>query len=210
MIVNNHIKTKFEKSIGNGTTGSYFLPFYWFYKYGYFAQIYSKQELGVGAPVWIKGIRLEQGRISDGQTIRTALNQNIKLGQVNSVEFGTGVRNDMTSLDANWSSSNIQPCKTNFSVYIPVSGQSFRDYMFDTPYRYDPTSTDEHLVLLWENRWGVYEDGSLNPRANGTPDGLYNVLYDYQDPSMPNSFDIGTRTNSSAWARTNIQLIFEV
>ena len=208
MLVNNHIKTKFEKQVGTGTTGQTELPFYWYYEYGYFAQIYTKQELGVGSPVWIKGIRCEQGRISDGQTVKTATNQNIKLGQVNNIEFGSGIRNDMSSLDAGWSASNIQACKTNFSVYIPVSNQSFRDYIFDTPYRYDPTTTDEHLVLLWDNRWGDYENGSLNPKGNGTPDSLYNVCYDRQDNSMPNSFDIATRTRN--FARTNIQLLFEV
>jgi hypothetical protein len=206
-VINNHVKTKFEKQIGNGTVNNYYSPFYWYYKYGYGGFIYTKEELGISRPVNIKGIRLEYGR-NDPANAKTALNQNIYLGQVNQDEFGSNVRNGMyQDPAAGWEATNIQAVKSNFAMSIS-SGTAFKEFLFDDYYNYDPSSTTHpHLLVYWKNRWGAFENGSLSPWVETQSTGKFDVYYDYSDYTSMTDADAGTRSSTG---KPNIQLIIEV
>lgn len=207
MIVNNHIKTKFEKTIGNGTTNSLNLPLNWFYRYSYGAMIYTKEELGVGAPVWIKGIRFQYNR-NDQSNAKVAQNQTCYLGQVNSDEFASNVRNGMyQNPPAGWEAIYTLPVKSNFSVSIP-SGSSTQEFLFDYDYRYDPSiTTHPHLLVYWKSRWGDYEYGSQSPWTECEPNGKFNSYYDYDDSTSMTDAVAGTRASTG---RPNIEFIIEV
>jgi hypothetical protein len=205
-VINGHIKTKFEKSIGSGSTDRPEYPCYFWYDYGYFAQIYSQTELGIGAPVWIKGVRF---RMDENTGQESANNQTLKLGQVNQVEFKSNVRNDMIqSPFVDFSTSNITTVKSNFTWTIFNIGAVWKEIIFDTPFRYDPTITNKHLLLVWENRDGSYSSGSGSPWSECSTSGsLARSYYDYQDNSMPPTTDYGTADSTG---RPNAQFIFEV
>lgn len=207
MLLNNHIKTKFEKSIGNGTTNNIYLPFWWYYKYGYSAMIYTKEELGLSRAVNIKGIRLFYNR-NDPQNAKTATNQYCYLGQVNSTEFASNVRNGMyQDPAAGWSTTNITEVKGNFAVSIS-SGTSTKEILFDNYYTYDPaSSTHPHLLIYWKNRWGEYETGSQSPSTYTEGNSLFNSYYDTSDYTTMTDADAGTRSSTG---RPNIELIIEV
>ena len=90
-------------------------------------------------------------------------------------------------------------------------GTSLNDWLeipLDTPFQYDPTSSDSNLLLLWENRDGSYLSNSLTPSSKCFTSGsLYRSYYDDQDGSMPPLTDYGTRDNTG---RPNIELIIKV
>ena len=205
-VINNHIKTAFEKEIGTGTINQPEYPMYFFYDYGYFAQIYSQAELGIGAPVWIKGVRFRMDETGGEESV---VNQTLKLGQVNQVEFKSNVRNDMTQVPfTDFSTSNITTVKSNFTWTVFNIGAVWKTITFDTPFRYDPTITNKHLLLVWENRDGSYTSGSTSPWSESSTSGsLTRSYYDYQDNTMPNTTDYGTADSTG---RPNAQFIFEV
>ena len=205
-VINNHIKTKFEKEIGTGTINLEKFPMYFFYDYGYFAQIYSTDELKIGAPVWIKGVRF---RMDENTGQESANNQTLKLRQVNQIEFKSNVRNDMTQVPfVDFSTSKITTVKSNFTWTVFNIGAVWKEIIFDTPFRYDPTITNKHLLLIWENRDGSYTSGSNSPWSEGdTLIAFFRSYYDYKDGSMPTSTQYGTRDNTG---RSNAQFIFEV
>ena len=206
-IVNNHIITKFEKTIGNGTTNNVYLPFYWYYNYSYGAMIYTKQELGLSRAVNIKGIRFQYGR-NDPTNAKTALHQYCYLGQVNSDEFAINVRNGMYQNPyAGWETTNIIEVKSNFSVNVP-SGSTTIEFLFDNYYRYNPeSSTHPHLLVYWKSRWTAFESGSTSPWTESQANGKFNSYYDYDDLTSMTDADAGTRASTG---RPNIELIIEV
>jgi hypothetical protein len=205
-LINRHIVSKFEKSIGNGTTNRPEYPCYFFYDYGYFAFIYKKSELGIGNNVWITGIRFEMDATDSPQTNN---NQTLKLAQVNRDEFDINIRNDMTqSPNTGWAARNITTVKSNFTWSITSNTQQFYTIKFDTPFRYDASSSVyPNLLIIWENRDGSYLSGSTSPWSECFTDGTFRSYYDYQDNSMPNTTDYGTRASNGI---PNIELIFEV
>ena len=205
-VINNHIKTNFENEIGTGAGHAPKYPCYFYYDFGFFAQIYSDTELGIGAPVWIKGVRFEMYEAGAQESVN---NQTLKLGQVNQVEFKSNVRNDMTqSPFVDFSTSNITTVKSSFTWTIPPTTVAFwKEIIFDTPFRYDPTIANSHLLLVWENRDGSYTTGSTSPWSVVSSNSTYRSYYDYQDNSMPPTTDYGTRDSTG---RPNAQFIFEV
>ena len=205
-VINDHSITKFEKSIGTGTTNRPEYPCYFFYDYGYFAFIYLRSELGIGAKCNISGIRFEMDATDSPQT---NINQTLKLAQVSGNQFEINIRNDMTqSPAAGWSATNITTVKTNFTWSITSNTQQYYEILFDTPFKYDGSiSTHPNLLVIWENRDGSYLGGSTSPWSECFTDGTFRSYYDYQDNTMPNSTDYGTRASNGI---PNIELIFEV
>lgn len=206
-IINNHIVSEFEKTIGTGTINQPEYPTYMYYDYGYFGQIYTKIELGVGLPVWITGVRFHM--VGDTVVNKTAVNQTLKLGQVNSSQFATNVQNGMIQNPfAGWSVSNLTTVKSNFIWTVLEDYNNWLEIPLDTPFKYDPTIADSNLLVLWENRDGSYLTGSSTPYSKCSTSGsLYRSYYDYQDGSMPSITDYGTRDSTG---RPNIQLVIKV
>ena len=204
---NKHIKTKFEKTIGTGTILQEEYPVYFYYEYGYFAHIYTKEELGIGAPIWITGVRFDI--VGDSVQDEAMTNQTLKLGQVNSNEFATNVRNNMIqNPSAGWVCSNLTTVKSNFTFSVPEDNNGWIEIDFDTHFQFNPLSSESNLLLLWENRHDDYFSYSTRPAAkSSTSGGLFRSYYDYQDITMPPETDAGTRDSTG---RPNIQLIFEV
>ena len=204
---NKHIKTKFEKTIGTGTILQEEYPVYFYYEYGYFAHIYTKEELGIGAPIWITGVRFDI--VGDSVQDEAMTNQTLKLGQVNSNEFATNVRNNMIqNPSAGWVCSNLTTVKSNFTFSVPEDNNGWIEIDFDTHFQFNPLSSESNLLLLWENRHGDYFSYSTRPASkSSTSNGLFRSYYDYQDITMPPETDAGTRDSTG---RPNIQLIFEV
>jgi len=206
-VVNKQIKTKFEKTIGTGTILQEEYPVYFYYEYGYFAHIYTKEELGIGAPIWITGVRFDM--VGEGIQDEAMTNQTLKLGQVNSNQFATNVRNNMVqNPSAGWVCSNLTTVKSNFTFSVPEDYNGWIEINFDTHFQFNPLSSESHLLLLWENRHDDYFSYSTRPAArSSTSGGLFRSYYDYQDITMPPATDAGTRDSTG---RPNIQLIFEV
>jgi hypothetical protein len=204
---NKHIKTKFEKTIGTGTILQEEYPVYFYYEYGYFAHIYTKEELGIGAPIWITGVRFDI--VGDSVQDEAMTNQTLKLGQVNSNEFATNVRNNMIqNPSAGWVCSNLTTVKSNFTFSVPEDYNGWIEIDFDTHFQFNPLSSESNLLLLWENRHDDYFSYSTRPASkSSTSNGLFRSYYDYQDITMPPETDAGTRDSTG---RPNIQLIFEV
>jgi len=204
---NKHIKTKFEKTIGTGTILQYEYPVYFYYEYGYFAHIYTKEELGIGGPVWITGVRFDM--VGESIQDEAMTNQTLKLGQVNSNEFATNVRNNMIqNPSAGWVCSNLTTVKSNFTFSVPEDYNGWIEIDFDTHFQFNPLSSESNLLLLWENRHDDYFSYSTRPASkSSTSNGLFRSYYDYQDITMPPETDAGTRDSTG---RPNIQLIFEV
>lgn len=204
---NKHIKTKFEKTIGAGTILQEEYPVYFYYEYGYFAHIYTKEELGIGGPIWITGVRFDM--VGDSVQNEAMTKQTLKLGQVNSNEFATNVRNNMIqNPSAGWVCSNLTTVKSNFTFSVPEDYNGWIEIDFDTHFQFNPLSSESHLLLLWENRHDSYFSYSTRPAAKcSTSGGLFRSYYDYQDITMPPATDAGTRDSTG---RPNIQLIFEV
>jgi len=204
---NKHIKTKFEKTIGTGTILQEEYPVYFYYEYGYFAHIYTKEELGIGAPIWITGVRFDI--VGDSVQDEAMTNQTLKLGQVNSNEFATNVRNNMIqNPSAGWVCSNLTTVKSNFTFSVPEDNNGWIEIDFDTHFQFNPLSSESNLLLLWENRHDDYFSYSTRPASkSSTSNGLFRSYYDYQDITMPPETDAGTRDSTG---RPNIQLIFEV
>jgi len=205
-LINKNIITKFDRGIGSGTTNRPEYPCYFFYDYGYFAFIYLQSELGIGYKCNITGIRFEMDATDATQTVN---NQTLKLAQVSGNQFDINIRNDMTqSPAAGWSATNITTVKSNFTWSITSNTQQFYEILFDTPFKYDGSiSSHPNLLVIWENRDGTYLSGSQSPWAECFTDGTFRSYYDYQDSSMPNSTDYGTRASTGT---PNIELIFEV
>ena len=204
---NKHIKTKFEKTIGTGTILQEEYPVYFYYEYGYFAHIYTKEELGIGAPIWITGVRFDM--VGESIQDEAMTNQTLKLGQVNSNEFATNVRNNMIqNPSAGWVCSNLTTVKSNFTFSVPEDYNGWIEIDFDTHFQFNPLSSESNLLLLWENRHDDYFSYSTRPASkSSTSNGLFRSYYDYQDITMPPETDAGTRDSTG---RPNIQLIFEV
>ena len=204
---NKHIKTKFEKTIGTGTILQEEYPVYFYYEYGYFAHIYTKEELGIGAPIWITGVRFDI--VGDSVQDEAMTNQTLKLGQVNSNESATNVRNNMIqNPSAGWVCSNLTTVKSNFTFSVPEDYNGWIEIDFDTHFQFNPLSSESNLLLLWENRHDDYFSYSTRPASkSSTSNGLFRSYYDYQDITMPPETDAGTRDSTG---RPNIQLIFEV
>jgi hypothetical protein len=208
-VINNNIVSEFETTIGVGTINEPIYPCYMYYDYGYFAHIYTNLELGVNRSVWITGLRFHM--VGDSVVNKSADNQTLKLGQVNRDEFFINVRNDMTQVPQAteaFITSNISTVKSNFTWTVPEDYNTWLEVLFDTPFQYNPQDANSNLLLLWESRDGSYLSGSSTPYSEcSTSSSLYRSYYDYQDNSMPNTTDYGTRDNTG---RPNIQLIIKV
>ena len=206
-VINDHIKSKFEKTIGTGTISQSKYPTYEYYDYGYFGQIYTNLELGVGQPVWITGVRFHM--VGDSVDDKTSVNQTLKLGQVNSSEFATNIQNGMIQQPfAGWSVSNLTTVKSNFIWTVIEDYNDWLEITLDTPFQYDPTISNSNLLLLWENRDGSYLSNSLTPSSKCSTSGsLYRSYYSFSDGSMPSITAYGTRDNTG---RPNIELIIKV
>ena len=206
-VINNHIVSEFEKTIGTGVVEEPIYPCYMYYDFGYFAQIYTKEELGIGQPIWITGIRFNM--FGNAVADKTVINQTLKLGQVNSNEFATNIQNGMIQQPfAGWSVSNLTTVKSNFIWTVPEDYDDWLEIPLDTPFQYDPTIVDSNLLVLWENRDGSYLTGASTPYSKCSTSGsLFRSYYDYQDGSMPLITDYGTRDSTG---RPNIQLVIKV
>lgn len=192
-----------EKPIGTGSTNRPEYPCYQFWEFGYFAWIYKKSEIGVGATVPITGIRFEMDATDSPQSLPF---QTLRLGQVNSNEFAINVRNNMTQdPPAGWATNNIQVVKNSFTWTVPTNTQQFIEIIFDTPYQYNPNdATYPHLLVYWINEANDYNGGSTSPWAECFTDGTFRSYYDYQDNLLPPATDAGTRASNGC---PNIQLI---
>jgi len=199
-----------EVEIGNGSIQQPGYPSYFYYDFGYFGQIYKASEIGVSQPITITAVRFNMGESGGAETMN---NQTLKLGQVNQDQFDINIRNDFTQVPLQpvpWLSSNITTVKSNFTWTVPNTGQGWIEIQLDTPYLYDPTGTNENLLLIWENRDGSYEFGANSPWALSSTvlsGGTFRSYNDYQDFTMPPLTSYGTRDSSG---RPNIQLIIKV
>lgn len=208
MLINNHFSETgtVENTIGTGTTNKPEYPMYFFYDYGYFAFIYQNNEMGVVSPVYITGIRFQ---MNESGGLETAINQTLKLGQVNKNFFDINIRNDMTQVPLQpdpWVANNITNVKSNFTWSVINNPPTWTEIIFDTPFLYDPTSsTYPHLLIVWENRDGSYTSGSSSPWSECFTGVGFRSYYDYADNAMPPSTDYGTRDSSGT---PNIQLIY--
>ena len=206
-VINNDIVSRFDKTIGTGTTNQPEYPMYKYYDFGYFGQIYTNIELGVGRPVWIT--RIDFHMVGDAAINKTSFNQTLKLGQCNQNEFKTNVRNNFTqSPFVDFSTSNIQTVRSNFTWTVPEDYNDWLGVVFTTPYLYDPTDSNSNLLVIWENRDGSYLTGASTPYSKCSTSGSLNrSYYDYQDNSMPNTTDYGTRDSTG---RPNMKIFFDV
>ena len=207
MLINQSIKSKFDRTIGTGTTTVAYQPMYVYYDYGYFGNIYTPTELSVGLPVWITGIRIRMiSNISYSSD-----NQTLKLGYCNKEEFDINVRNTFQQVPlttGGFTSTGITNVKNNFNWAIVSSDENGRwiEINFDTPFNYDPTLGN--LIVIWENRDGTYIGGTASaPASVCSTNGTFNSYYDYADGSMPSSDNAGTRASNG---RPNIQLLISV
>ena len=202
------VKNELDVEIGTGTIQRPEYPSYFYYDYGYFGQIYTAAEIGVSQPITITAIRFDMGESGGAETMN---NQTLKLGQVNQDQFDINIQNNFTQVPLQpvpWLSSNIQTVKSNFTWTVPNTGQGVIEIQLDTPYLYDPNSSNSNLLLIWENRDGSYTTGSTSPWSLCSTSGiLFRSYYDYQDNSMPALTAYGTRDSSG---RPNIQLILNV
>jgi hypothetical protein len=202
----NYVVTQFDKQIGSGILQQARFPTYAYYDYGYFAQIYTSQELGVGSPVYITAIRYRM--IGNSATDISSINQTLKLGQVNSDRFEVGVQNQMIQVPfVSWLASNIQTVKSNFTWTVPEDYNDWLEVVLDTPYLFDPSLGN--LLILWESRDGSYIGGTISsPYARSTDSsGIAKCYYDEDDNVMPSLTSYGSRDNVS---RPNIQIKFQV
>lgn len=208
-LISNHIVSRYDKTIGTGTTNQSKYPIYEYYDYGYFGQIYTNLELGVSRPVWIT--RIDFHMVGDAVYDKSSINQTLKLGQCNQNQFDINIRNDFTQSPLQstpWLSSNIQTVRSNFTWTIPEDYNDWLGIVFTTPYLYDPTDSNSNLLVIWENRDGSYLSGSSTPYSECSTSGnLFRSYYDYQDNSMPNTTDYGTRDNTG---RPNMKIFFDV
>jgi hypothetical protein len=207
MLVNHSIVSAFEKTVGVGLTNIATQPMYSYYDFGYFGNIYTAEELGIGGSVWITGIRYYMN--NTGGAIYVSDNQTIKMGHCNKPEFLSNVRNNFTQVpldSANpFTSNGITPVKSNFSWTITSSDQWY-ELVLDTPFQYNPALGN--LLIIWENRDGGYILGtSSNPSSYCSTNGSYRTYYDYQDNSMPDEGDAGTRLSTG---RPNVQFMISV
>jgi hypothetical protein len=194
----NYIQSQFEKTIDNGIITRAVFPMYMYYRFGYFAYIYTNIEIGIGRNVWITGIRFNM--VGDATSNREVNNQTLKLSQVNSNIFPPGTQNNMSQLSAIFTT-----VKSNFVWTVPEDFNNWLEIEFDTPYNYNPTN---NLLVLWENRNGAYVPGtSLIPYSKCTSNGLNNTYYSIEDALMPSPTTIGTIDNTG---RPNIQLIIKI
>ena len=208
-VINNQIVSKFDKTIGTGNINQPEYPMYKYYDFGYFGQIYTASELGVGSPVWIT--RIDFHMVGDTVTTKSSINQTLKLGQCNQNQFDINIRNDFTQVPLQptpWLSSNIQTVKSNFTWTVPEDYNDWLGVVFTTPYLYDPTDSNSNLLVIWENRDGSYLSGASTPYSKcSTSGGLSRSYYDYQDNTIPNTTDYGTRDSTG---RPNIKIFFAV
>jgi hypothetical protein len=184
MLVNHSIVSAFETTVGEGTTRISTQPMYHYYDYGYFGNIYTAAELGVGAPVWITGIRYYMRNTST--STYTSNNQTMKIGYCNKPEFLTNVRNTFQQVPLDganpFTSHGITAVKTNFS-WVIASEDKWYELLLDTPFQYNPTSGN--LLIIWENRDDSWISGtSSNPTSSCSTNGTNRSYYDYQDNSM--------------------------
>jgi hypothetical protein len=202
------VKNQIEPEIGTGTIQQPEYPSYFFYDYGYFGQIYTAAEVGVSQAVTITAIRFNMGESGGAETMS---NQTLKFAQVNQDQFDINIRNDFTQVPLQpvpWLTSNKQTVKSNFTWTVPNNGPPWIEIQLDTPYLYDPNSSNSNLLIIWENNDGSYTSGSASPWALSATNGLlFRSYYDYQDNSMPALTAYGTRDNTG---RPNIQLILNV
>jgi len=209
-VINSHIiKSNFNNTIGVGTINESIYPMYHYYDYGFFGQIYTKAELGIGVPIYIT--RIDFHMVGDSLTDKQSINQTLKIGQCNQDQFDINIRNDFTQFPLQpvpWLSSNITTVKSNFTWTIPEDYDDWIGVVFDTPYLYDPTNSNSNLLVIWENRDGSYLSGSSTPYSEcSTSNNLYRSYYDYQDNTMPLTTEYGTRDNTG---RPNIKIFFTV
>jgi len=207
-VINGHIKSKFEKTIGTGTINKPEYPSYFFFDFGYFAYIYKKSELGLGKSVNITGIRFQMNESGGTETMSS---QTLKIGQVNQEQFDINIRNDMIQLPLQpvpWIANNITTVKNNFTWTVLNSPPVWTEIIFDTPFVYNPNdATYPNLLVVWENNYGNYTSGSTSPWSECFTDGTFRSYYDYQDNTMPPTTAYGTRDSSGT---PNIQLICSV
>tara|TARA_R110000803_G_scaffold5757_2_gene19002 strand:+ start:4852 stop:5487 length:636 start_codon:yes stop_codon:yes gene_type:complete len=211
-MLNNHIQTKFEKDIGNGTVSNDEFPFDWFYNYGYGATIYTREALGLCGKVRVKGLRFEFTR-TDQTSAEIFTDQHLYLGQCDQDEFKTNVRNGMyqNPYNANpgdgWLAINILPVKLNFTIDIP-QGTAYHEILFDDYYEYDPNKPGyPNLLVYWKNRRGNYEGLRGTPYVNCQSTGKFDTYYDNSDYLSMTDATAGTRDSTG---RPNIELIIEV
>jgi hypothetical protein len=206
MLVNHSIVSAFEKTVGEGTTKIATQPIYTYYDYGYFGNIYTAEELGVGGPVWITGIRYDMNNTSNATY--TSNNQTMKMGHCNKPEFLSNVRNTFQQVPLatdGFTSTGITAVKTNFS-WVTTSEDKWYELLLDTPFQYNPALGN--LLIIWENKDESYINGtSSNPTSNCSTNGTFRTYYDYDDGSMPAEGDAGTRLSTG---RPNIQLMISV
>lgn len=203
------VKNELDVEIGTGTITEAIYPTYMYYDYGYFGQIYTAAEVGVSQPVTISAIRFNMN--GDALVDKSCINQTLKLGQVNQDQFDINIRNDFTQVPLQpvpWLTSNIQTVKSNFTWTVLEDTNDWVEIQLDTPYLYDPNSSNANLLLIWENRDDSYLTGASTPSSECSTSGiLFRSYYDYQDTLMPASTAYGTRDNTG---RPNIQLILSV
>ena len=149
MLINQSIKSKFDRTIGTGTTTVAYQPMYVYYDYGYFGNIYTPTELSVGLPVWITGIRIRM--LSNGSY--SSDRQTLKLGYCNKEEFDINVRNTFQQVPlttGGFTSTGITNVKNNFNWAIVSSDENGRwiEINFDTPFNYDPTLGNLIVILV--------------------------------------------------------------
>ena len=86
--------------------------------------------------------------VGDSSVDKTVVNQTLKLGQVNAAEFGTNIQNSMIQQPfAGFSTSNITTVKSNFVWTVPEDYNDWLEITFDTPFQYNPTSSDGNLLV---------------------------------------------------------------
>ena len=179
------VKNELDVQIGTGTIQKPEYPSYFYYDYGYFGFLYTSLEIGVSQPVTIKAIRFNMGESSGAETMS---NQTVKFAQCNKNQFEINIRNDFTQVPLQpspWLTSNKQTVKSNFTWTVPNNGPPWIEIQLDTPYLYDPNSSNSNLLIIWENNDGSYTSGSASPwSVCSTSGSLFRSYYDYQDNSI--------------------------
>jgi len=157
----------------NGSTESIY-PMYMYYKYGYFAFLYTNTELGGAKQI----TKIAFNMLNTAPNTYTVNNQSLTFFHANENQFPTNLRNNMTSLSTTWSISNETTVKSNFSWTI-TSADTWYEITLDTPFNYNGT---DNLIIRWFNNFGTYLSGTAsNPTSYGDYTGSFLSYNDYSD-----------------------------